>query len=247
MPRTNATQEATSLQEYWALQADPVLLGAGVPHGNGEAVLLIPGLFANDIYMATARSWLTRIGYRPIASEILWNVGCPRRLIDSLSSLVANRLGAETFSIIGHSRGGLLASALTSRFSDRVNNLIVVGSPLGGMLAAGKSGLEAFAASMQQDNEPNGRQFVFNAGRAVTRLLDPECNSPACECAYTEDLFATLPGNIAVTSIYSTNDPIVPPHSSILKGATNIAVEGSHSGLMFNRTVYPHVAQALSA
>lgn len=247
MSESNPVNESRSIEEFWRLQTDPVFQGEGVAHGTGEAVLLIPGLFANDLYMQTAHTWLTRIGYRPVASEILWNVGCPKRILQSLVEVVTNRLSQEpTFSIVGHSRGGLLAKAITNRFGDRVRRLVLVGSPLGGMLAAGRDGMQQYAAFMQQDGSETGRQWVFNAGRAMTQMIDPDCKSPACDCVYMDDLFAPIPEQVGVTSIFSISDPIVPAGSSVVGGAENIRVDGSHSGLMFNKDVYPHIASALA-
>ena len=239
--------EARSLGEYWALQTDPVFQGQGVPHGSGQ-VLLIPGLFANDLYMHTANIWLRRLGYSPIASDILWNVGCPKKLLATLKSVVERKINKqESFSIIGHSRGGLLAKALSSHCEDQVTNLFVVGSPLGGMLAAGPAGLAQYAAFMQQDSTSVGRQFVFQAGRAMTQMIDPDCKSPACDCAYTQALFQPLSRSTTLTSIYSPSDPIVPPTAARIPGVTNIEVEGSHSGLMFNKEVYTHLASTLAS
>ena len=84
--------EAQAMQEYMALHADPVLNGQGVPQGDGSSVLVLPGLFGNDLYLATIRTWLTRIGYKPVASNILWNVGCPRRLLENVGENVAKLL-----------------------------------------------------------------------------------------------------------------------------------------------------------
>ena len=72
--------EARSMQELFALQLDPVFRGVGVDRGDGRAVLLIPGLFGSDAYLEPLRSWLRRVGYRPVRSTMVVNAGCPERL-----------------------------------------------------------------------------------------------------------------------------------------------------------------------
>ena len=119
MAINNPTTEALALQEYIELQQDPVFQGAGLPRGDGTRVVVLPGLFANDLYLSAIRVWLSRIGYQPITSDILWNVGCPKRLLSGVTDKVTKLLQDEPspIAILGHSRGGLLAKALASRFA----------------------------------------------------------------------------------------------------------------------------------
>lgn len=246
MQEPDPLREARVLEEYWTLQQDPILRGEGVVHGANSGVLLIPGLFGNDFYMATARNWLQRIGYRPIASSINWNVGCPRRLMDQVAQ-VPELQGGEPLAIVGHSRGGMLAKALCARLGDRVSHLILAGSPVGGMLAAGRHGMQAYVNAMQGGDERSPRGWMFRTSRALTKLLDPECETPLCDCEYMQALFAPLAASTRVTSIYSPTDAVVPATSSVIPGAQNIEVQGSHGGLMFNVEVYRHIAAALAS
>ncbi len=242
----NPLQEFRVASEYMALHNSPVFQGHGVPHGEGMPILVVPGLFGNDLYLATIRNWLTRIGYEPIASDIHWNVGCPKRLLGTAQAAV-ERVGLKSgddIAIVGHSRGGLLAKALTSRLDLNVRSLVVVGSPLGGMLRAGPNGMQTYAERMQAGS--TSRQFMFTASRNFTRLIDPDCKSPMCDCEYMDALFDPLPSAVKLVSIYSSDDPIVPPASSVVSPGQNVEVSGSHGGLMFNEAVYPHIADALA-
>ena len=247
MADTDPLGEAQAFEEFWALQADPIFRGEGLPQGDGARVLVIPGLLANDFYLMTMHTWLNRIGYQPITSDILWNVGCPKRLMGSIADKLSGLLSKDDrpIHLVGHSRGGLLAKAIAHQYPETTRSLTIVGSPLAGMLYAGPEGLNAFASFMEQDNTV--RQFVFNAGKSLTRLVDPNCDSPTCGCEYYDALFAPVADHIPVTSIYSVSDIVVPAPSSHLAFGTNIQVDGTHSGLMFNREVYPHVAKALAA
>ena len=88
MADVDPLREARAFEEYLALQRDPVLRGEGVPPGDGRRVLVLPGLFSNDVYLATVRVWLARIGYTPVASGVALNVGCPRRLWERAAKVV---------------------------------------------------------------------------------------------------------------------------------------------------------------
>ncbi len=242
MAELNPLNEARVLEEYWALQRDEVLRGGGIPQGDGRTVVVLPGLFGNDFYLQTVRSWLQRIGYNPLASSILWNVGCADRLLTQVEDVVNTHTTGD-IAIIGHSRGGLLAKALASRLGARVTNLVAVGSPLGGMLAAGRNGMTRYAELMQDAGGSRG--LLFNASRSVARLIDPECASPLCSCGYMDNLFAPLATSVKVTAIFSATDPIVPAASSVLPFGQNLQVEGTHAGLMFNKDVYRLLIRAL--
>lgn len=221
--------------------------GHGLTRGNGEPVLLLPGLFGNDLYLHSARDWLRRIGYVPVLSSLSWNAGCPQRLLDQVASAFARKVSEQTedITIIGHSRGGLLAKGLVARLGPRVARLITVGSPLGGMLRAGREAFSQYTATAQPD-QSMARRSVVQAGRSITRMLDPDCDPPGCGCDYIDALLAPLPDGLTVTSIYSKTDTIVPWDACVIDGADNIEVGGTHSGLMFNREVYANLAVALA-
>ncbi len=251
MADVDPLREARVFEEFLQLQRDPVLRGEGVPAGDGRRVLVLPGLFANDIYLSTVRVWLSRIGYLPLASEVPLNVGCPRRVWERAATVVERTLadmqpGEPPLALVGHSRGGLLAKALSHRFSDAIDRMIVVGSPLGGMMAAGREGMQAFTDAMQASDSGSAGLGVFRAGRAVSRMLDPECQAPVCDCNYMDALLAPIPGHITTTSIFSPTDAVVPAMTSALPGALNLQVEGSHGGLMHNSAVFRHLADALA-
>ena len=56
MADVNPLNETRVLEEYWALQADDVLRGEGIPRGDGRAVIVLPGLFGNDFYRVHNRT-----------------------------------------------------------------------------------------------------------------------------------------------------------------------------------------------
>ena len=240
--------EVRAFGEYWELIFSPVYRGDGVPRGNGTTVLLLPGLFGNDLYLRPLYDWLTRTGYRPVLSSLSFNAGCPKRLLAQVEESFAAVLSDEDrgVAIIGHSRGGLLGKAMCTRLGESCSCLITLGSPLGAILRTGKSGLQAMSGLGQSSTiESIAANPVAQAGRAALRLLDPDCNLPNCDCDYVNDLLAPFPSKTNITCVLSTEDSVVSPSACAIEGVKNIEVTGSHTGLVYNRLVYPHIAEAL--
>jgi triacylglycerol lipase len=241
-PRGVLHQEARALGEFAALVRDPVYYGRGVPRGDGRLVLVLPGLFANDLYLLPLHGWLLRIGYRPVISKLAINAGCPNRLREQvqaeLERQMAQRSGAVA--IVGHSRGGMLGWAVASRLQARCSQLVLLGSPAGAMAEfIRRSTIPGMASAPAAAS-------VREASDRARRILDPDCTFPACGCPYPDDLRRPLSPATLVTSIYSSEDQIVPPGACPVAGAYNLEVRGSHSGLVYNAAVYRALGRALA-
>src|SRR5271167_1428032 len=63
------------------LRLSPLYWGYGVPHGDGSAVVLVPGFLGTDLYLAQFHGWLSRLGYTVFYSGIRLNADCPNLLI----------------------------------------------------------------------------------------------------------------------------------------------------------------------
>jgi triacylglycerol lipase len=235
-------QEAGALGELTALHADPVFYGRGVPRGDGRTVVVVPGLFGNDIYLQPLRGWLLRMGYRPVQSNLMLNAGCPNRLRttveDGLRRQLARRSGPVA--LIGHSRGGMLCWAIASRLQEDASHLVLLGSPAAAVVRMMKSGTTTPTSTV-------ARSEVAAAGARALKLMDPDCNVPDCGCPYPEDLRRPLHPTTRVLSIYSSDDRIVRPGACRVEGAEDVEVRGSHAGLAYNRSVYPHLARFLAS
>jgi triacylglycerol lipase len=232
--------ESLALGELASLLRDPVYRGDGVPRGDGRLVVIIPGLFGSDLYLWPLRRWIARIGYRPSTSGLWLNAGCADRLTSEIEKWIERQQPQRDRRIvlIGHSRGGLLARALAARMGSRVSHLILLGSPAGIASAFAKAGAMAPLSG--------GRMSALaQASNTVRRILDPECRFPQCGCAFVSDISRPLDPETAVLSIYSREDPIVPPEASIVTGARNVEVGGTHSGLVYNPAVYRELARSL--
>jgi pimeloyl-ACP methyl ester carboxylesterase len=223
--------------ELARLLIDPVYRGRGVPHGDGSAVVTIPGFLAGDQSLSVMRGWLRRIGYDARASGINFNVDCSDRAVDRLDALV-ERVQAETgrpVALLGHSRGGHFAKALARRRPERVSSVISMGAGLDTPFDVSlptKAGIAAF------------RELH---ARTSDRIERRGCFTNTCTCRFAEDYAAEFPASVPLTSLYSRGDGVVWWEACVVPYARNVEVTGSHVGLAFNRKAYVEIAHALAA
>ena len=232
--------EGFAVVEFAQLVADPVFYGLGVRRGDGRLALVLPGLFANDWYLWPLRAWLGRVGFRPVRSGLQVNAGCPERLCGVIEDELARRRRSVSGPVvlIGHSRGGMLARAIAARLQEDASHLILLGSPVGLLSRTREWSVSAVAAS------PATSRIAEQSIRARQRL-DPDCNVPVCGCPFPADFARPLSERTKVASIYSRDDPIVPPAAAMVPGAENIELAGTHSGLVYNRAMYRTLARLL--
>lgn len=240
--RTFLAGEWRAAGEFAQLVADPIYYGVGVPRGDGRLVLVLPGLFGNDLYLEPLHIWLRRIGYRPVRSALAINAGCPERLSRQVEIGLHRRMQSRPgrAALIGHSRGGILATAIAARLQEQASHLILLGSPSGALVRTLRR-----RSALSADAVP-ARRSVAEASNRARRLLDPDCDFPDCGCPFPADLRRPLSSGTRIVSVYSRDDPIVPPWASSVAGARNVEVTGTHSGLVYNRVVYQEIAAILS-
>src|SRR5258708_20049310 len=115
-----------------ALIEDPVFHGEGIPTGQRDAILLIPGFGSGDWTFSTMSRWLQQIGYRTYLSGINVNLGCPQRKVERMLGRLEEIAKDEggRIAIIGHSLGGLVASPLARNLPTLFRHVIAIGSPL---------------------------------------------------------------------------------------------------------------------
>lgn len=104
---------------------------AGVPRGDGHAVLVLPALLRADGYSAYMRQFLTTIGYVAAGWNLGVNIGPTRRLLDGAAERVVKLSDQHgRLSLVGFSMGGLFARWLSLRIPERVRQVITVCSPI---------------------------------------------------------------------------------------------------------------------
>ena len=214
--------------EWLRLIRDPVFRGVEVPPGLGRPVLLVPGFLAGDWTLRTPYDWLKRMGYRPRMAGVTFNVMYSevmlRPLIDTLTAL-QRRTGARV-SIVGHSRGGVLAKVLAHRKPDLVEQVITLGSPL-------KDPFDVHPLTMAGVHAAH----LYN----VMRFGHPA----SVEMRFLRDLAATP--RVPTTSIYSRSDGVVNWKACLRPDINAIEVNGSHVGLSLNPEVYRILSYLLPA
>lgn len=218
--------------------------GFGVPHGNGEPVVLVPGFLGSDRYLTEMHLWLRRIGYRPYFSGIGRNVDCPelltQRLLVTVQQAYEETGGRVT--IVGHSLGGMLARAAAHRAPSSVKQVITMGSPFRSVRA---HPLILSAANFVRSNIVRERR--------TRREVTQSCFTPQCTCGFVttlkSDAFATN-GNTPTfrrNAIYSKVDGVVDWRVCVEDdGRLNREVTATHIGMAFNPDVYRTVANLLA-
>ena len=127
-----AVREARAGPEFasFAMAAGPLL--ALSPRGDGHAVLVLPGLGANDASTAPLRWFIGRLGYRSYGWGLGTNRGFGRHVADGLDQLLAAEREHGPVSLVGWSLGGVHAIELARRRPDAVRSVVTLGSPLAG-------------------------------------------------------------------------------------------------------------------
>jgi triacylglycerol lipase len=214
--------------EYLRLIRDPVFRGVDVPSGRRKPVLLIPGFLAGDWTLRTPFDWLRRVGYHPMMTGVTFNVMFSevmlKPLIDALVEL--NRKTGSRVALVGHSRGGVLATVLAHRKPELVEQVITLGSPI---------------------KDPFDVHPLTMAGVRAAHLYNVfRYGHPASvEQRFLRDLAAAP--RVPTTSIYSRSDGVVNWKACLRSDVNAIEVHGSHVGLALNPEVYRILAHLLPA
>jgi pimeloyl-ACP methyl ester carboxylesterase len=176
------------------------------PAGDGHAVLVLPGLLADDLSTGTLRAYLTRLGYRTRGWGLGRNLGPTDAVITGMPTLLRAMAADGPVSIIGWSLGGVYARELARDHPTLVRQVITLGSP--------------FALV---DNRQSRADGAFR--RRAKRHVDPS------RLPSRERMRQPIP--VPSTAIYSRTDGIVDWHACVdPAGAThqNIEVRCGHLG-----------------
>ena len=219
-----------------ALLLDPVFHGKGIPKGQRQAILLIPGFTAGDWTFSTMSRWLQQIGYRTHLSGINVNVGCPQRKVERMLDRLENisKDAGGRIAIIGHSLGGLVGCALARQRPDLVRHVIAIGSPL-------RSGWQAVT--------PDVRPALFAIHSFFQKFIEtPQgCGTERCTCNFSKEAKGTqLPPSVRFTSIYSRHDGIVDWRFATTENGDSYEVDGLHTDLVVNVEVYRILSNVLA-
>lgn len=211
-----------------------VVQGIGVPHGQGQPVVLLPPAIAGDWLMPVMQGWVRRIGYTGHRSSISLHVDCSDRTMGRVLpriEKIAEESGTKVM-LVGHSRGGLLGRAIAAARPDLVERLVCLGSPLA----------EPFAVT--------NLTLAKGADLARARLHhDPVKRSLGClteGCACTFGRFFRTGLTVPLVSLFSRSDEVVRWESCLVDGARNVEVRATHTGMLMARNVYTTLGHALA-
>jgi pimeloyl-ACP methyl ester carboxylesterase len=230
-------REGSFAQEHARLLLDRLYSGEGVAHGDGEPVLLVPGLLAGDRSLDRLRGWLRRIGYDATPAGIRVNADCTERTVTALeqrTEALAEQTGRKV-TLLGQSRGGTLSRVVAYRRPDLVSGLVTMGTPHLDPLAAHPVVLGTLA-------------WMGAAGSAgFPGLLRFSCLDGACCEEVRDDMLAPMPEGMPFVSLYSRRDGIVDWRACLHDDAEHVAIDASHCGMAVSRESYRAVAGALHA
>ena len=217
---------ALELRAFWEfgalLPAWPLL--ARAPKGDGHAVMVFPGLSANDASTVPLRHYLQSLNYKPWGWEQGFNFG-PRAGVLDEAKINLERTFETTgqkVSLIGWSLGGVYARELAKEMPHMVRSVITLGTP--------------FAGSHKATNA--WRVYELTSGRKVEQESE------------NYDLPTAPP--VPTSSIYSRTDGVVAWQASIQAAhkanprTENIEVIASHIGLGLNPSAWWAVADRLA-
>jgi pimeloyl-ACP methyl ester carboxylesterase len=206
--------------ELWAsILSLPLLRHA--PKGDGQPVLIFPGLAAGDTTTLPLRFYLKRLGYTCYGWQQGLNAG-PRHGVLAGCKERIEEIHAEhgrSVSLIGWSLGGLYAREMAKLLPGMVRQVITLGSPFAGHPHATHAWRVFEALSGHRANDPN--------------LLERLREAPP----------------LPTTSIYSKSDGVVAWQCSVQtagRQTENIEVTSSHMGLGVNPLVLYALADRLA-
>ena len=219
------------------LQISPVYWGYGIPHGDGSAVVLVPGFLGSDFYLTQFAVWLRRIGYQAFYSGIPLNADCPnllirRNLSDAIEKAMASTKGK--IHLIGHSLGGTLARSAAGQMPERIASVITMAAPIQGLAAR---------ASVMSAADTVRKQILERHEKGVL----PDCYTTRCTCEFIQSLRSEFPKSVRQTAIYTKEDSIVDWHMCQTGDPdVDVEVSSTHIGMVFSPLVYSVVAHRLA-
>jgi pimeloyl-ACP methyl ester carboxylesterase len=195
---------------------------AGLPRGDGHAVMIVPGFGAGDLATLPLRRALRSLGYAAYGWEQGTNLGMRPSLKNALNQRL-QKLSAEhqsPVSLIGWSLGGVFVREMARHQPHLVRRLFTLGSPINGRPDANNM-LALFR--------------LANRGKPVN--LDWE--------GFRKRRIAPP---VPCVSIYTKTDGIVAWQCAMEDAAANTEcaeVRGSHFGLVVNHQVLRAIATRL--
>ncbi len=215
--------ELRALPELAGFAASLPLLAATCPRGDGQPVLVLPGLITSDRSTAPLRNALSALGYPTYGWDLGRNLGplpgIEKGMIKRVEEL--HEKYDRKVSLVGWSLGGIYARQLAKMMPDRVRQVITLGSPFNGDPRATNAWkVYQFTSGHKVDDRDR------HMGGAISKAPD-----------------------VPTTAIYSKTDGVCAWQNCLEANAPhteNIEVRGSHCGLGHHPAAVYAVADRLS-
>lgn len=192
------------------------------PRGNGEPVIVLPGLAASNASTVLMRSYLSWLGYRVEGWTLGRNNGIVQQLVPPVVDHVrqVRARSASKVNIIGWSLGGVIAREAARENPGMIRQVITMGSPV-----VGGPKYTSFGRMYEQQGTDLEK---------LEAIIEQRESRPI-----------TVP----ITSIYSKRDGIVGWQASIDRRSPqvdNIEVRATHLGLGLSPDVLMILARKLA-
>ena len=225
--KLSITEELWAPFDFGFLFLSPEFWGRGIPHGDGAAVIVIPGFGGSRALFLyqNCEAWLRRIGYRTFPCGIGINIGCPNTstqlLCEGIEAAVEKT--GRGVHLIGHSLGAILGRTAAKYRPHEIASVISVAGTIRGALV---------------------HPLVYS----LTRLTIPKRCMEDCNCRFHQSLRKPMPDDVARLALFTPNDGVIEPWNCKEEtGGQNVEIKGStHVGLMANRYSYRAIAEFMS-
>ena len=217
---------ALELRALWELAAVlpswPILSRA--PKGDGHAVIVFPGLSANDATTVPLRRYLQALGYTASGWKQGFNLGPRAGVLDEAKHSLQRSFesSGRKVSLIGWSLGGVYARELAKEFPRLVRVVVTLGTP--------------FAGSHKATHA--WRLYEMASGRSIEREAQ-SYDLPVAPDAPTTSIYSRTDGVVAWQASIQAPDSIRPQ-------TENIEVLASHIGLGVNPSAWWAIADRLA-
>ncbi|HEY3729569.1 MAG TPA: alpha/beta hydrolase [Solirubrobacteraceae bacterium] len=207
------------------------------PSGEGRPVMLIPGFMAGDTSLTRMAVWLRGGGYTLARSGIRWNTACMEPTVVELQQRLerATDEAGQPALLIGQSRGGSIARALSVLAPELVDTLVTLGAPLLDQLAV----------------RPRVWPSIITVGTlgtiGVPGMFSASCLRGECCARSLAAIIAPFPEHIRFVSVYSRSDEVVRWEACLDSAAELLEVDSSHVGMGWSRDVWTALTAELSA
>jgi pimeloyl-ACP methyl ester carboxylesterase len=222
----NAWLMALEFRAFWefsaVLPAWPLLQRA--PRGDGQPVIVFPGLSASDSSTVPLRSYLKSLDYDVSGWNQGFNFGARAGVLSAAIRQVSDTFDAsgKKVNLIGWSLGGVYARELAKILPDKVRSVITLGTP--------------FSGSPKSTNA--WRVYEFTSGRR-SESDSSQYDLPTAPPVPTTSLFSRTDGIVAWRA--SIQAPCaVNPHTE------NVEVLASHVGIGVNPAAWWAIADRLA-